>query len=640
MRPATWCLVLTLAGCKGDGDDSGAPDSSAPSDSLPVVDADADGFAEDEDCDDADPSVHPEAAETCDDRDEDCDGAVDEGLDEATWYDDVDGDGHGDPETSLVACEAPEGWVDVADDCDDAEPSAWTGAEESCDGIDNDCDDEVDEVDEDGDGHVVPSCGGEDCDDADAEVHPDVDEICNNGVDDDCDGEAGDCELRGDVPLADSSDAVIYGIAPHDQAGEALAAPGDVDGDGYADILLGADGAGAGGAAYLVRGPVSGDLGLLDADLTFEGLDDSDRFGTSVGGAGDVNADGFPDLLVGAYGVDTIAYVGGAAYLLHGGDALDEDVSSAAAVLYGEGEWGYAGYFVGGAGDVDGDGYDDVLVGAWYYTHTIEQQGATYLVRGPVTGEHSLGDADVRFYGLQEGAYLGRSGAGAGDVDGDGLDDVLLSAFRADAPTGNDAGTVYVLLGPVPDGSTLDDADATYVGEDAGDYFGQYVGALGDTDGDGYDDVGVGAVYFDGTDHSLGAAYVFHGPMTASTFGARLTGERTGDQVGDSFAGVGDVDGDGKGDFLVGVEDDDQYDTNTGAAFLVYGPASGTSSVYDASAASLYGQSRNIYAGASVAGPGDLDGDGVPDLLVGAPGKWAGTVEDAGAVYLVRGTGM
>jgi len=216
------------------------------------VDADGDGFGDDSttaeaceagsgysadgtDCDDSDSSVYPGAAEVCDAADNNCDGSVDEGV-MTTFYMDADGDGHGTSVASTEACEAPDGYADSTDDCDDSDPMVSPSASEVCNGYDDDCDDLVDDADVlegesviwytdgDGDGYGDPagetssSCAGAagmvadatDCNDADAAINPGADELCNS-LDDDCDGEIDE----------DAADALTW----HP----------DADGDGYGD---------------------------------------------------------------------------------------------------------------------------------------------------------------------------------------------------------------------------------------------------------------------------------------------------------------------------------------------------------------------------------------------------------------------
>jgi len=221
-------LLLALFACRSDDDKP--QDSEAPA----VTDGDGAGYEQD-DCDDSDAAIHPDAEEVCDGTDNDCDGEVDEddAVDASTWYPDADGDGYGDDDSSVQACDAPEGFAAKGGDCDDEEAAAFPGNEEVCDGIDNDCDQQTDEdvllpwyLDADGDGwgdeavseqacepsagYVAPESLG-DCDDANSDIHPDALEICD-GIDNDCDG------------LTDDEDPSV-------------ADPGtwypDADGDGY-----------------------------------------------------------------------------------------------------------------------------------------------------------------------------------------------------------------------------------------------------------------------------------------------------------------------------------------------------------------------------------------------------------------------
>jgi hypothetical protein len=228
-NPSILLLALVLA--------AGCPDNTKPLDDTmgnQAIDADGDGFDSDEDCDDSDPTVHPGADEICDEIDNDCDGEVDEDTDETFWGD-VDGDGYGDPDVTINACEAPSGYVENADDCDDDDDAQHPGADELCNNEDDDCDGEIDEddaidaptwyLDSDGDGYgdqatTMVTCDqptgyvldGSDCDDADALQYPGADELCN-GEDDDCDGEIDEDEALDTSTWYADADGDGYGDA-------------------------------------------------------------------------------------------------------------------------------------------------------------------------------------------------------------------------------------------------------------------------------------------------------------------------------------------------------------------------------------------------------------------------------------------
>jgi hypothetical protein len=237
MRLSPALPLLLLLGCAED-DDVGKGSDPAPvggeDTAAPGTDADADGHSvEDGDCDDADPTVHPGATETCNEQDDDCDGDIDEGV-ALPWWPDADGDGHGAGEPTS-ACEAPDGTVGTDDDCDDTDPAISPSSEEACNGVDDDCDGDVDEdvlievyADADGDGWgdaAAPAWGCEgdagtsatagDCDDADAFVHPGIVGDACDGVDADCDGDIDEDSKAGwSLLTVDTNDGAVYEIDP------------------------------------------------------------------------------------------------------------------------------------------------------------------------------------------------------------------------------------------------------------------------------------------------------------------------------------------------------------------------------------------------------------------------------------------
>jgi len=203
----------------------------------PLADADGDGFTEDMDCDDADAALNPAAPEFCDGIDNDCDGDIDEdGAEDATtWYYDADGDDFGDPAVFMASCESPEAYVsaDPGLDCNDADASINPAADEQCNGIDDDCDTDIDEEaadatlwyqDGDGDGYgaddiAVLRCEEVsgyvdlpgDCDDAWVEVNPEADELCD-GADNDCDGDIDEDDALGADTWYFDEDGDGYGL--------------------------------------------------------------------------------------------------------------------------------------------------------------------------------------------------------------------------------------------------------------------------------------------------------------------------------------------------------------------------------------------------------------------------------------------
>ena len=189
------------------------------------------------DCDDADPGIHPDAPEVCNDVDDDCDGMVDDGVGD-TYFADGDGDGYGDAGVPVVACEQPGNAADNDEDCDDSVAETHPGADEVCDGLDNDCDGDLPSDEEDGDGDGYIAC--EDCDDADPAVHPGAFEICD-GIDANCDGavDDGDNDGTGSIDCEEALVVVSWSFAQvQDLCPTTLDAYPDMETLAIADVLL------------------------------------------------------------------------------------------------------------------------------------------------------------------------------------------------------------------------------------------------------------------------------------------------------------------------------------------------------------------------------------------------------------------
>jgi hypothetical protein len=322
------------------------------------------------------------------------------------------------------------------------------------------------------------------------------------------------------------------------------------------------------------------------------------------------------------------------------------------------------GHSVAGAGDVDDDGFADVIVGAPSYdvntTLDIRKDnlsGAAFIFLGEAMGipDGSSGTADTRLTAAESlpGVFFGYSVAGAGDVNDDGYEDVIVGApfydlGRLRDPENNE-GAAFVFLGSaagIADGDSS--AAATqFESNQLGAYMGYSVAGAGDVNGDDYADVIVGAVLYDAGEIDEGAAFVLLGsaagitdgdPSTAAT---QLESDQETAKMGQSVAGAGDVNGDGYADVIVGAYRYDAGEIEEGAAFLFLGSASGIVANGNPANADVQLESKQGWAwlGWSVAGAGDVNDDGYADVIVGAPSYSAGELKE-GAAFVYLGEDM
>ena len=582
-------------------------------------DQDADGYDSDAfggtDCADTNASINPGATDTpYDGIDSDCSGNND--------YD-ADGDGY-------LASSAG------GSDCDDTSAAINPGATEIWyDGTDQDCDGNDD--DQDGDGYGVDSLGGQDCNDGDATISPDATEVCGDGIDNNCDG-LNSCTYAGD-DTADVADLIWTGSNAGDQLGGPVRAVGDLDSDGETDIALSARGYGAGseGAVYLVDGPYT--AGTYDietvASARIEGANAGDTvFG--VNGISDWDGDGFHDLVVASQRSDANGTDSGAVHIFLGGASGNLLTSDADITLAGEAA-GDRSAVVAGIGDVDNDGLPDFLVSSNRYDSFA---GVVYLVTGnSVSADDTLDNSTAVFYGADPANQFGGGIAGAGDQDGDGIADFMVGVPRDDT-TDTDAGGIAIFLGQSGLSGTFSsaDADAFFAGPAINHQAGYGIGAAGDHNGDGYEDVLISSTRDDLGGNASGAVYLLAGPLTADGTMANATlaviaGEVANDRM--AASATGDFDGDSELDVVAASRNND---STTGAAYVFFGPLSGT---YGAASADgiVRGEAAGDGLGAPVSAPGDVDGNGLDDLLLGARTSDNGGV-DAGTAYLFLSQGI
>lgn len=331
--------------------------------------------------------------------------------------------------------------------------------------------------------------------------------------------------LSGTLHLGVDADAKLVGEAVLDLVGLSIASATDLDNDGFDDLVLsgaGNDDAGpSAGAVYVLYGSqdqLSGTVNVADAaDATLEG-GPGDLAGFRLDRAGDLDGDGSQDLVIGATAQTSLGGSGiGSAYVFYGrADRLRGTMSlpATAARLVGEQPGDRPGFGLAGAGDLDADGFDDLVVGADLEDSGGVDAGAAYVFYGsgerlPI-GSTSLGTADGKLVGEAPGDRAGLAISIAGKLDGDPFDDFVIGAFGHNAS----AGAAYVFFGHrmrLAGTHSLAEADATLLGETAGDLAGSAVGPAGDVNGDGNDDLMVGGRRNDEGGTNAGAVYIFFG---------------------------------------------------------------------------------------------------------------------------------
>ena len=481
------------------------------------------------------------------------------------------------------------------------------------------------------------------------------------------------------VDLASSSPtSVIYAVSEGDlRSDQPGLAAGDVNGDGIDDIVVGgrfADGPAGrtdAGAAYIIFGakspPASVDLAQEQQDITIIGANPGDNLGYSAAVA-DLNGDGVRDIILGApfasppdQATRQRSVVGGAAYVFFGRRDFPRTIDLASApadvTISGTNFNAFFGDSLA-AGDVNGDGAPDLIIGAPFDSSpgTGVRGGAAYVFFGRRQWPHTLAttDGDVSLYAADDGDELGDFVV-SGDINGDGISDVIVTAEAADGPDNSrtTGAEVHVLFGRRDISGTFDIArgqqDLTVYGAQPNDTLGFSL-AAGDVDGDGIDDLVMGARFAAGAGEAVthaGKVYVLYGRQglprivdlaTPPDYVAAFYGPAPSALLGICEL-VADVDGDGHNDLVMGTGNVEEMSrSNAGAVYVSSAPAGGTLSAVNSATlrTMIAGAEVDAYLGSNLAAA-DFNGDGRLELVTVAEGASGpdGTRHGAGRVYVI-----
>ena len=476
-------------------------------------------------------------------------------------------------------------------------------------------------------------------------------------------------------------DMRVLGAAADDYSGEAVAY-GDINGDGFMDIIIGAPNADPGdpprsnaGETYVIFGSSSPsstlDLSTQSADITIYG--DGHGWSGCAVSSGNVNGDGYDDIIIGAsqFELPGPKYYAGITYIIFGSDSLpstiDLSTTSADITINGAAAYDQLGTAVA-SGNINNDGYDDVIIGAPYAdpgTTPRAEAGKTYVIFGgifsplPYTIDLETTPADLTINGADSGDNSGFSVA-SGNVNGDDYHDIIIGAPYAHPgdPARTDAGETYVIFGysySPPYTIDLPSPYLTIYGDDSGDSSGYSV-ASGDLNDDGYDDIIIGAPLADPGDPArtdAGETYVIYGSSLSSppytvdlssvSAGITVYGNYANGQSGNAVSS-GDINGDGKGEIIIGARYADPHAPtyyNSGETYVFFGLAS-PPRTYDLSIGpahfTVYGDDVGDNLGFAVTS-GDVNSDGYDDLIVGANSAATPAGYNVGETYLIAGGG-
>ena len=416
-----------------------------------------------------------------------------------------------------------------------------------------------------------------------------------------------------------SNSGTLIGSGVNDKFAAAVSGAGDVNGDGYSDIIIGAPGYGRNsiveeGRAYLYYGSEYGIDTLGVDDFSFQNtgqvIDHSGyHFGATVADGGDINGDGYGDVLVSTDRND--AGTGNDVYIYYGSSysiSTTPAFSEKRASPQPDSDFGRA---LATTGDLNGDGFGDIVIGAPLYdADGLTDQGALFIYFGSSSGLSST-ISPLAFKSNSNGAFLGNSVSGGGDLNGDGYSDFVAGASGYNLHDG----AIFIYHGTASGVAYSSRSHLSYVGVETG----ASVAINGDINGDGYADLIAGAPLLGVNQVShCGGVFVFHGggALLDNTPDFFLESNQAEAWFGRSVSEAGDFNGDGYDDIIIGAPSFDKGQYHYGMAFLYYGPPGGLLWPFPLQ---LGGDVTNPYFGNSVAAAGDVNGDGYDDVIIGAP---------------------